>query len=361
MNGKTSISETKIINFLNRTKECTSIICLSEKHAVLAAYDYCTLFDLSNYQKIAQLEDSKVVKHSVCINTDPNKKLLLVRDNTHITLYDTKNYAQIWEKNIYTKCYEFIINPINKEILIGTYDNLVAFDYMNNHTIEKAFNIPNDHTIIFSPTEKEYIIYPKKHQKLPLKQYDNQHIFLKEYNLSHNDIWECKYSPDGSLLSINHTNGCAILDLNTSKHTYLIKNYQDIYSINFNPHSFIVAILEGVTSHAKVEMSYWNAKKQQLLTKKTLPMIWWKYPHDNCMDFICDGTKIIVAGDIESLVIEVPFEALYQPDTKEKCAFALWVLKNYKDNSGTNVLPPELAQLLTYNLLQTHKYSFTNY
>ena len=182
-----------------------------------------------------------------------------------------------------------------------------------------------------------------------------------------NNTW---YSPDGSQITIEYYNPqCSILDL-TSGECYDLFSWQNLqksYGVVYHPTSFIVAAV-FLGKDNIYHLTYYNTKTNRHVATMLLPFPPERPyesslvdPTDQCIDFSYDGKTLLAVLGKKHLVLEIPFEALYQPDTKEKCIFALWVLKNYKDKNGNNILPQELAQLLTYNLLRACKYSFTNY
>ena len=385
MNNTPLSTNAKILKEITIIKKPYSVTCFPNNKIVIAGtnqkghyvssiYDFFndTEIPITNYKSDEGLRTESVAAH-------PNKKIFAVHSLPTLALYDIDNGNKLYEKplnNYYIGTPVF--NPANNTILIGNNRGLDEWDYENNVCTTHPFeDMSTYRKIIMHPTKPSGIILEiSQDHILSTFEYDTNNTFVTTGITLPSAITyanTAQYSGDGSLIAFCHDPyKCSILNLK-SKETYPFINNnitQGTFSgMASSPISFTVATLYVNEKLQRSYILYGNAKKSTLLTTTPLPISLKNYIGEfislsaffDRLNFFSDGTKLVIALHDKCLVVEVPFEAQYQPETKEKCAFALWLFKNYKDENGNNILPQEIAHLVIYNLLQTCKYSFTNY
>ena len=73
------------------------------------------------------------------------------------------------------------------------------------------------------------------------------------------------------------------------------------------------------------------------------------------LSFSPSGKKLFVNIGDTCAELEVPFEVIYQNDTKEKFPFILFLLKNYSSHWDDIEIPQDVNNFISKILLEVHK------
>ena len=356
-NDEHHISEPKILATFTGIEEPTQVMCFSDIIAV-AGENGCSLFDLSG-KEIRKLCDNTV--GVLGIAGHPNKKLLAIKDRKNLTVYDIKR-NEVWITSGKNCIGRPDFNPIVDTFVIGNNSSGInLFDYRNNSCKTLNNVLPNNVSRVkFHPAKKEFIYFNSNvpRQSINICQLDQDSINMIKCLSQGININTCEYSRDGSLIACfsNDSQQLLILDheLESVQYSPLIEDR--LSTIKYHPTSFVLAIL----SAQRKFIYYWNTKTQNLITKTPLIHIssnWIEY--SEAMNYFPDGTKIAVALEDKTIMLEVPFITRYKNLTEDKTIFIYWLLKNYIHDGQP--LPRDIAQFAINKLLEASKYSFTNY
>jgi len=346
--------------------DALSILSITNTRIAISYPDGCSIWDYSTNKKIFQL-----IQHNKCsrnqyitLNKDRTKLALSYINSTkftesHLSIYNTSTGKKIWKTTLSSSTTDSpAFSPTDDDvILIGDFkDGILCFNYTNN-TIRKypfpfektgIFNVPS-----FNPTKEEYITSRGSIYTLST----NELLFdLDSYFTS------SKYSPSGKLIVLCDIHGsCAIFETQSQKINYLIKEPSSccnkIDAIDFDQTSRILAIIPSLGK----SIEYWNAETRTLIAISELPEQYKKIAYSptscNRITFSPNGKKIVIATGNQCLILQVPFEliynmeAVYIPDTKNKCISLLSILNQFTSVS----IPPDIKRLLIYSFLKISK------
>ena len=359
---KQNIIPANILATITAIKKPESVVCLLDTIAILGQ-DGCSLCDFSG-KEIIKLEKYEIgaTTHRK-MSAHPNKTIFVTRINEYLTVYDVTTKEEFIKKIQNDWCGKPIFSSIDDIIFIGdSYQNIRSLHYKNN---SDNLHTPQTSIPYFG---KMLAFHPTKQELLCTNCHTNEiNVFHagKDPRLKRTEktsfIRSCQYSPDGKLIAISCAEpGCLIVNYKPNSETSLSANWlkgdknNQLCAMQFHPTSSILAILPKTAKY----ICYWNATTQELITTTPLPTVNSmfycdpNYSLDQRIDFSVDGTKVIVIRNIDCFILRVPFEVLsgelYQYGTKNKCAFAFWMLKNYLHEG--DMLPQDITLLLTYNL-----------
>lgn len=366
MENKALLTPAKILTTITSMRKPKQVICFPNDIVAIKGKDGCRLYDCATCdhatdEKFTQLPIDPSSVHGIAAL--PHKQLLAIRNNTdhNIIIFDTSTGNKIGESHS-TKYISTlpIFNPTDDTIITISGNNTHRiFNYKNN-TLKKHYK--SDTPMAFHPTQQGHVLYTN-HKRITLQELNEDSFTIKKTFDMPDVIYDCMYNPDGSLIGVVNTNSKLILlDSTTGRGKDKPFRNLSLYAMAFHPSNFILATFSFTNPDDPTGIiSYWNTKTMSVLAQTKLKLILFSPTYDaQLMDFFCDGTKLIVALKHRCLVLEVPFDALYQPNTKNKCRFADLILQNYHyDNE--NVLPNDVKHLVVKYLLAASRYSLTNY
>jgi len=357
--SETTISEKT--NHLIPAKKPRAVACFPNNIVAISSPDDCSIYDFSANKKIMELSNTNELRERQSIVAHPNGKVVAFYRNETLKIHDITTGNKIGECCVDTTQCPPTFNPVHDTILIcKDIQTIESFDYKTNSC--RSYSIPALNQIqpiikiAHHPTKEELILLDGSY-KLNIVQLNTNPatkitIPIKE------PVIDASYSPDGSCIALNLGEyGCNIL--NTKTHTYkdLISDKNEwLGDMVFKPNSFILATV----SNQDKQIYCWNTKTEKLIA--SIPLASTKKYHNanqnsgnQRINFSCDGTKLITAYNDECFIIKVPFEAIYQPNAKNKSLFAYWTLQQ------NNTIPHDIKILLIQYLLETFKFSLTNY
>jgi len=318
-----------------------SILPITNNHIALSSLIGCCIWNSSTNKEIFQL-----IQHSDCSNfhqivlNKNRKKLALSYINMnepnyrHLIVYNTSTGERM----------------LTTTITNNTFDTIPAFSTTNDNAI--LIN-----ALCFNATKEEYITPCGSIYTLSTK----EEIFRLDSNFTYG-----KYSPSGKLIGLCDMYGsCAIFDTQSKEINYLITETSTscpsrIDAIDFDPTSHILAIIPSFG----ISIEYWNAETRNLIAISELSEQYFKAYHDptkhNRITFFPNGKKIIIATGNQCLILQVPFELIYNmeaayiPDTKNKCITFISVLSLLNQFMKVPI-PPDIKRLLIYSFLKISK------
>jgi hypothetical protein len=331
-------------------------------------------------------------------------ELIAVRSNNGCSIIDreaNKEYIKITNKY----CQHLTAHPKRPLLAIACNKNLKIFNYEtkekiwstihNNHITSSIFN-PHDTIItirndtverINEVTEHNYITKQKRSYpllfcpiayhptaKTTLSQYDSQinfspHPITNKYETLQLNISpvDCQYNPNGSIIATHDSNQICLIEIPSSPSQYLeilkyLNRINNVYSydtIKFYPRGSVLATLSR-NDQFRVEipkyvLAYWDVEQQEIINETP---VYIKEDilnyHLSAISFTPNGKEIIVTAYRQHIIFPVPFEVIYQKDTRENFSYLLFLLKNLKPDQAIDI-PQDITKLLAHILLQAHK------
>lgn len=381
-NETQNIIPAKILAKITAIKEPQSVICFPNNIVAIAGKDGCNVCEFSPNKKNINL--SNFPTHYQRIIAHPNKKLLAFYSNNSkesdikLAIYDIATTKKLWDTTTELFGHPVFIPTTNEIVTCSARSDLQTFDYTTNSPIQpRMLDLPGNRSF--------YTSHPKERELLFVTDYNcEQAKKICTITISQPTKWRrlafpiqenvfgCKYSPDGSLIALNHgIYGCSIFDPKTGSCKLLAEDRADNHT--FTPYSFrpyCAAMVFHPTMPILATISlgcgtiyYWNFIIQKLIAKTKLTASEEEcnfnvpgYPFNQRLDFSWDGIRLIVALNDKCLILEVPFKIF-----KDKCIFTYWLLKNYQHNQISHTIPNDIIDLLMHNLLETSNFQFTNH
>jgi hypothetical protein len=177
---------------------------------------------------------------------------------------------------------------------------------------------------------------------------------------------DMEYSPNGSFLAAYTVARIVVVDPTTETFRYIAAEENTRFeNALFHPHSSVLAAISNHYKKKFFTINYWDIKKQPQqiysLTYSTQPLVAQMSldlpdNHSNCdVHFSPDGTKLIIAPiDKKCIILNVPFEVIYEDITKEKLLYLLFLINNIKPQIDCEI-PRDVTQLIAKTLLTTYK------
>jgi hypothetical protein len=309
MKRTSDISASENIITLSTIKNPHSAIVLSYKTVAILGDDGCSIYDISTKKEIVKLNndnDSTGFRRS--ITTDPNKKTLALWRNKKLEIYDIATKNKIWEITDNSRGAP-IFSPMDDTIVVYKHPYMIeTINYKNNSY--KSYPLPTEKVpfkMEFHPTKQEFMF--DTYDSIETLELVEGNLIAKTFPIK--DLSSCKYSPDGSLIAINHTSDkCSILNLKDGSCESLIgRGNKNLNGMAFHPNNCTLATLSFLFPY----IHYWNTKTRKLITSSPLIVdsdeadcFFQPCPFDKCMDFFDNGTKLIVIFKGKILVLTVP-------------------------------------------------------
>jgi len=356
--NKPNAISANIIHTINTIQNPQSVVSFQGDIIAIKGYTECSIYNIAKKQEICRINNNDDIK---CIAGHPTKPLLaIISENSlyqgYLRIYNVTTGDRIAELEQNNLQSPFVFNPTNDTLIVRyLWESLRVHDCKTLAEIALLpMNTPSASIIAFNPTANECAFYANK--TITILNTKNNFSSTKKKKTSIEYVANTLlYSSDGSLILCNTYNKkyCIL------KSKLTVKAYDGKFkAIAMNPTSLILA---GLSINNEC-IDYINTqKKGQILASTNLSSFKiGNACYEQYIQFSSDGKKIIAVGNDACYVLEVPFDALYLPGTKNKCISALWARQNYFEKNN-QILPQDIKHLLIYYLLDVCKYSFTNH
>lgn len=354
-----------VVNFLITTSSCNAmkeitgmsypqyVEFLTNDHVAIQDDSGCNIFDITTNTKIKQISN----KRDAHLAVDPKKKKLALSLDTTVTIYDITTHTQ----QNFTQ---------DKVIILSAFSASDKTIFLHPHYTSQPqqlikYNYKNDTTSIFLDYVYEkccraIACHPKKNELCiacdigEITTY-NQDTCAEIQTLTnlHDNIRQpkrfCKYSPNGLFIVLGGWTFLNIIDSQSYTHQTL-KEATSLYyqAIEFHPNSSVLAVI--ITSRDC--MRYYDIRTLELIAQiSELSQFYNSIPGSGKISFSPDGTQSIIAFLDRCVILPVPFEVIYQTDTKQRLPYLLFLLNNFPLNEhNTDIIP-----FLMYTLVETFK------
>lgn len=328
---------------------------LDNNHIITGGEHGCNVVDLTTNKEILNISDKKCD----ILTLHPNKEKVALCNDTTITIYDTKTANAEWSTIAPKTIRSVTFNPLDTTIffvyLYFPNHQIITHNYKTNekyNDIYMLYDAPYLPIIACNPTKKE--ICATHPWGIEICSHQSTSRGIRTKNISN----FFKYTPDGSHIVVGNGNEISIIDPN--------KNHQDRsplkpplgkYDEFFSNILFYSNSILAIISTAKSRIVPYNLThsivdyvdihtNQQIDVSDRLDV---SEHYD--LSFSPDKTKIMING----CIFPVPFNVMYQPDTKEKFPYFLFLLKNYLNQQPDLEIPQEITPLIAVNLLEMFK------
>src|SRR4030095_1041181 len=354
---KSNKTPANIIHIIKTIKKPQSVVSFPGDIIAIEGYKECSIYSIAKKQEICRINNNDTIK---CIAGHPTKPLLaIISENSlnqgYLRIYNITTGDRIAELQQNHLQSPLAFNPINGTLIVRyLWNGLCIYNCMTLAEITLfTMNTQNAPIIAFNPTTNECAFYASKTITI-LNTENNFSSTKKEASITY-PATTLLYSSDGSFMLCNAYNKkYYVIDSLLTAKTY-DGNFK---AIAMNPTSLILA---GFSIENKC-IDYINTQKNgPILASTNLSSFKLGHAcHGEFIQFSSDGKRVIIVDNDRCYELEVPFDALYQPGTKDKCITTLWVLRNCVDNNN-ELLPEDIKHFLIKYLLGTCKYSFTNH
>ena len=357
MENKPNTTPANIFHTINTIKKPQSVVYFQGDIIAIEGHEECSIYNIAKKQEIRRINNNDTIK---CIAGHPTKPLLAIlsRDNrceNYLRIYNASTGHKITELHKSLLQGPLAFNPMDDTIIALSYSNIF---HIYNHTTlneQKTFNlaINNQRLITFYSTANECALYATN-QMFFINTKDTFDVTRSTNFLNPMPPTALIYNPKGSLICNTNQKKYYIFDSFLTQKSY----NGNFKALAINPTNLILAGL-SVKNEC---IDYINTQKNGAIIAstnlKTFNIA--HFCHQQYIQFSSDGKRIIIVGNDACYVLEVHFDALYQPGTKEKCITALCARQNYFEKNN-QILPQDIKHLLIRYLLDVCKYSFTNH
>jgi len=334
-NNKPKPQPAKIIATI-AIKDALSILPITNNRIAISYPGGCSIWDYSTNKEIFQLIQHKEHSHLHHITLNDNRTKLalfymspITSIESHLSIYSTSTGGLIWKARI-------INNSLKIPVFSATDDNAILLE-----------------ALACNPTKEEYITHRGSCHTLSTRE--------ELFNLN-GFFSSAKYSPSGKIIVLCNIDGsCDILDTQSKEINHLIKEpkfkYDKTDAMDFDPTGHILAIIPPLSK----SIEYWNAETWTLIAISELPEQYSRIKSSptsyNRITFSSSGKEIIIAMKNQCLVLQVPFELIYDmedtyiPDTTKKCLSLLSILNQFISIP----IPLDIKYLLIYCFLKISK------
>lgn len=321
---------------------------LTNEHVAIQDDNGCNIFDIATNTNIKQISD----KRDAHLAVHPNKKKLALSLDTTITIHD-----------VTTNRYEYITH--DKVIISSAFSSSDETIFLHPHyTFQQLIkhNYSNSTTSIFlqyPPEEccRAIACHPKKNELCiacdigEITTY-NQDTCAEIQTIKNINGYSripqrfCQYSPNG--LFIVSGGSMSLNIINTQSYTHRSFPSSLYHTVIFHPNSAVLtAVMDG---HFCIH--YYDIKTLELIAYiPELSQFHKDFTTSKKISFSLDGTQLMIALSDKCVILSVPFEVIYQTDTKQRLPYLLFLLKNLPLNQHNKDIIPHLM----YTLLETFK------
>jgi WD40 repeat protein len=343
-----------IIKEITAIKDPYSVRSFGKDRAVVLAEDKCSIVDLvenKEIQEICSIKDGFYRKLKFYFH---NQRVLLSSGGVAVL------YPEEWHTIEQDSIRSVTFSP-HEEALYFCYKNQRKSITKYNYVTCKRESILFDkgcYAIAMHPKEK--IMCAANVGSISLHNIDN--LDLKKIILVPTGIcFFCEYSPDGSYIAVGDGDDILIVDPNKDEDddcwTYLKhQKHESLKKMVFHPKiAVLAALFDSVTNVGVKRILYcWDIKMQHIIYTSQL-----NSPSDlnsddaYDFDFSCDGSEFIIVAKDKCIRAKMPFEVIYQSDTKKEFPYHLFLLQQLVNKQQD--VPKEIEQYCAQLLLQAFK------
>ena len=339
------------------------------KIIVASTKDYAAFIDFS--AQTTKITPLPVYPRYIAVNAD--KSLCAVSEPYELTIYDTKtdtSYYNIKFEAPHDRPIAFCPkNPLHlfyrqscslKGITLPNNSNkseCYATEYLNSYVGNKSIA---RHFISHPIQEKSFLECGKVDHTSNAECYSYEHQLPNIITITKHmkaSAVSAEYNSDGSLIAM----------MSDDHRIYLVKDNKaepfdraNIYyipyrGIKFHPNNIVLALL---TADNAIE--YWNCLTKEHLGTTNIDndnTLYWinninEAHSTQRMSISPNGTKILVALQNQYRILNIPFKAIFQGDTKKQSITALLSLQKYaqkyakKNNLPDNAIPQDVINLI---------------
>jgi len=277
----------------------------------------------------------------------PHRKKFALSHGKTITIYDTQTKRQTWSKTMPSEIESTIFSPHDTTLfLIRSH-----FPDHFSHTITKCNYVTDEsknYTLNYNVCLPIVTLHPVKQEMCIIHPigvlFYHPDIVLspgtKFIDVSRCINDSCQYSPDGSIVATGCQNRIYIINLDTidTKPSHLQSEDTTDYHEYFNNLLFYAnSVLTTVSGICIKNNGGWrqsNYTRIRYWDMKTLKPIHTSASLDSpkCHDLSLspDREKLLVTLHDKCVILPVPFEVIYQPDTRKKAMLIYWLLANHE-------------------------------
>jgi hypothetical protein len=322
--------------------KCPSSIRVFGKNCIISGTNFSgTYTDVYECSIIDPIKNKEIKKFNGPYLWDSevspdNKRAVLFHANKAI-LYNMKKETEEW--SIANRIHSVTFSLAEKAVFLS--HGILPYSIIKYNYKTKACNdIPMDKYCKFIAMHpKENSICIANISNLSLYNVDESTLTIKkEITLPKNECLFCHYSAGGSYIASGDKSDIFIIDsLREDKDWYHLQPKDNEWFADraFHPNSSVFVTLSqsvALQRFKKLKVNFWDIKKRQpicTLFGENLDEVYE-------FDFYHKGSAIIFQTKKKCLRVAVPFEVIYQSDTKERCLFSLLVLKQIKDRGELN-------------------------
>ena len=361
-----TIAKPTILMELTCIKESRKALYFAENRVLINGDKQCSIVDPNTNKEIKRIFNNNI--YSSCISVHPNKTKFAFSahyppergDNQKITIYDaitgTPEHTIHWDGCSVTS---LLFSLLDDTIAIGSHSTDVT---LYNYQTNKATRIyiaeaHAEHLKGYDVHRPIISLHPT--QPLMCLAWKNIYIHnletsvtIKKPGSSYYQEF-CEYSPDGSFIARGDTAQIIIMKPNLLLHgnvTAQQARISSFYNMAIHPNSKVLITLS--TPGGIVQ--YWNIETCKLISEiSSLSSSGESYQSSSSLSFSPNGTKLLLVLYGKCAIFAVPFEVIYQSDTKQNLLYFLLFLKNHLHEQ--DVLPHDIIQLLMQNLIEAFK------
>jgi WD40 repeat protein len=341
-------------------------IFLTEDCAVIRNANKCSFVNVATNTEIKKIWDNPnpVYYTGIEVHPDKTKIAFLYHTKTNcgrpkIAIYNAHTGAKEWSKktgggSITSASFSRLDDTI---ATCESCDTIVKIhNYTTNETVIFDINNKDNHTGDMTDTMAKF------HPTMPLMCIARNNLYTIDLTtllpidchngrISHKYDRLCQYSSDGSYRATYSYPTIYIDTLYNAKiiHTEKITSH-NLCNMVFHPHCSVLAL----ALKPKSILQYWDIRKKKLIHESP-PLLnedIYDY-HYTYLSFSPNGTKLMFTYE-KCIILPVPFEAIYECDTKKRFPYLLFLLRNI-DHNQTERLPQEIIAIFINNLFGAFK------
>jgi WD40 repeat protein len=358
-------SKTKpiILQKINGVQQPCCGLFRGNREVIISDGNGCGIYDVMTDNELKKI-DAIPLQH---IALHPNGNLCALSDSSRIKIYNM--VTGIIEKTFYVpditaSIFEPLYDSIN--ILHGNHQHITHCNYRTHRTEYRSHgHSKRAPAIAFHPTQPIMCIAQNKGTILfyditagTFNKCLNPPIDRKTWHICDKKHRLCQFNRDGSLLMIGEKHRFYAKSKDGTELDIIFEQQRALHDVIFHKNGKILISL----SQPDNELSFWDIPANRSPFPKPIFSMSCSSSKDNppaerrhmhsYLSCNRSGKDLLVVLSNECLVIPVPFEAIYEPDTKDKCILSYLVLQEY--------LPKDLLHMFIAKLLKVHKRRLEN-
>lgn len=357
-----------IVTTITCLKKPSDGLYLTENNILINQRHHCSIINTTTNQELRKINSEDSYIQSIGVHPDRIKFALSdysVKDGQQkIRIYDSQTYAIEhtinWNDHTYIKSIAF--NKLDEIAVTKQRSPEVTLcNYKTNKTT--YINIPG------AVTEHKRICDPHiaLHPTQPISYVTWRNVYIHNFETSKTQkidsilTWHyvCQYSTDGNYVVRGSYDKIVVDTENDNIHSQVMPRepHNNVFcNIAIHPNSkvFITLLESSRDSHKNYTLKYHTINDLGCITAMDLPF-YTTSSDQTVLSFSPSGKKLFVNIGDTCAELEVPFEVIYQNDTKEKFPFILFLLKNYSSHWDDIEIPQDVNNFISKILLEVHK------